>query len=226
MKPTLFIAFLLAISMVNAKQNDGSFNLNEQDSENCTLTELNALSMSEPLALNPNSLMQGDDHTTLGQFDFAFQPAGFLQFGPIVEFEFRVGESFMLGTHFRYSSLGLAYVLINDFDNTLNCFGIGFSFKHFPAVTQKNKFYYGIHTELDFGDYVGDDWYGTSRAVIPMTNVGYRFRFGSGFFINLGLFTGVYINTYDVWYEDGYEYDDSGWATFFGLAEFGLGVEF
>ena len=79
---------------------------------------------------------------------------------------------------------------------------------------------------LKFDDY--NDWYGSSAGIVMPLNIGYRFRFGSGFYINLGAFAGSYINFYDEWfdYDDYALHDESGYAHFFGYFEFGLGVEF
>ncbi|MBN2521863.1 MAG: hypothetical protein JXB24_01250 [Bacteroidales bacterium] len=168
-------------------------------------------------------------NTELGKVHLGFQPAGFLQFGPVIELGFRVGNTFVMGPHFRYTALGLAYNAVNDFENTLVCFSLGFSFKHFPAAQQKNKFYYGAGLEYEYGesdDY--DDWYGSHAGVVILTNAGYRWRFGSGFYINLGVYAGAVINIYDEWYDYDDEdlHDDSGWTQFSGYAEFGIGVEF
>jgi len=168
-------------------------------------------------------------YTELGRVHLGFQPAGFLQFGPVIELGFRVGNNFVIGPQFRYTSLGLAYNAINDFENTLLCFGFGATFKHFPATNQKNKFYYGVGFEYEYSDFDDyDDWYGSSAGVVIITNVGYRWRFGSGFYINLGAFAGAYVNIYDQWYDydDDELHDESGWTQFYGYIEFGIGVEF
>ena len=127
------------------------------------------------------------------------------------------------------TSLGLAYNAVNDFENTLVGFSVGFNFKHFPNADQVNKFYYGIGIEYAYGEFDDyNDWYGSSAGIVIPLNIGYRFRFGSGFYINLGAFAGSYINFYDEWfdYDDYALHDESGYAHFFGYFEFGLGVEF
>jgi len=157
------------------------------------------------------------DKTTLGKLSVGFQPAGFLQYGPVIDLGFRVGKKSVIGPHFRYASLGLAYNAINEFGNTFLCFGGGVSFKHFPAEHQKNKFYYGISVDLLFEEFSPDedyDYYTNTLSLIAMPNAGYRFRFGSGFYINLGLFAGLYFDMYDQI------------PGFWGCAEFALGVEF
>jgi len=168
-------------------------------------------------------------YTELGKVHLGFQPAGFLQFGPVIELGFRIGDNFVLSPQFRYTSLGLAYNVINDFENTMLCFGLGATFKHFPAKNQKNKFYYGVGFEYEYSDFDDyDDWYGSSAGMVIITNVGYRWRFGSGFYINLGAFAGAYVNIYDQWYDydDDELHDISGWTQFYGYIEFGIGVEF
>jgi hypothetical protein len=168
-------------------------------------------------------------NTMLGPVAIGFQPLGFLQFGPVLNFEFRIAHNFVIGPQFRYTALGLIFNAINDFDNTMVCFGAGVGVKHFPMADKKNKFYYGIAAEYEYGesdDY--DDWYGTTAGIVSMVNVGYRFRYNSGFYMNLGLYAGLYNNIYDEWfsYNDNDIHIDSGYTDFFGYVEFGMGFEF
>lgn len=169
----------------------------------------------------------------LGKVHLGFQPAGFLQFGPVIELHFRIGENFLLGPQVRFTSLGLAYHAVTDFEATMVGISAGASFKHFPIKNQENKFYYGFGIEWEYGETEGNDgdWYGNHGGLVFSANAGYRFRFGSGFYINLGAYAGVYQNVWDVWYyyDDDTEHiseEDDGAAHFYGYLEFGIGIEF
>jgi len=169
-------------------------------------------------------------NTMLGRIGIGFQPLGFLQFGPVVNAEVRLGKNFVIGPQFRYTPLGLLFNVVNDFDNTMQCYGIGGTVRHFPAAGKKNKFYYGVGAEYEYGWCRDEgDWYGENKGIVSMINIGYRWRYNSGFYMNLGLFTGAYINIFDKWtgYEDlSIHHDESGYARFFGYLEFTLGLEF
>ncbi len=169
----------------------------------------------------------------LGKVHLGFQPAGFLQFGPVLELHFRIGDNFVLGPQVRFTSLGLAYHAVTDFEATMVGISAGVSFKHFLNKSQENKFYYGFGIEWEYGETEGHDgdWYGNHGGLVFTANAGYRFRFSSGFYINLGAYAGVYQNVWDVWYyyDDDIEHvseDEDGIARFFGYLEFGIGVEF
>jgi len=203
--------------------------ITESVSEPVTETEKAPETKTVIVEENKASVSGSQQNTTLGPVAIGFQPLGFLQFGPVLNVEFRIGHNFVIGPQFRYNALGLVFNAINEFENTMLCFGAGVGVKHFPIPDQKNKFYYGLAVEYEYGesdDY--GDWWGTDAGIVSMVNAGYRFRYNSGFYMNLGAFAGVYYNLYDEWfdYDDNELHDDSGFMRFAGYLEFGLGFEF
>lgn len=174
---------------------------------------------------NHNTYSDSDEATELGKIHLGFQPLGFLQFGPVFELGFRVGKNFLIGPQFRYMSLGLLYMVIMDHHQTMGCYAVGGSFKHFPTYKQKNKFYYGLSVEYQYGADEGYNWHGEHAGLVLLSNTGYRFRFNSGFYMNLGLFAGTYINFLDETYRSGILYEEGGYIHFAGFMDFGLGFE-
>jgi hypothetical protein len=137
-------------------------------------------------------------------------PLGILQFGPILQMEFRTGSGFVLGPSVRFAGFGLLTHIVNDYDETdLSSMAFGFSFKGLIGPSHKpHKFYVGALTEYGWGSGRDDDYWEseyTNKYITIFANLGYRWRFRSGMFLNLGAFLGVvYV------FEDKSDYVDYG----------------
>jgi len=123
-------------------------------------------------------------------------PLGILQFGPIVQMEFRTGSGFVLGPHVRFAGFGLLTHIVNDYEETdLSSMAVGFGFKGLMGPSRTpHKFYIGAMTEYGWSGGRDDDWYETeysNKYITVFANLGYRWRFQSGMFLNLGAFLGV-----------------------------------
>lgn len=173
-----------------------------------------------------------------------FNPLGFLQFGPIVQGEFKVGPSTMIGPHVRFSGLGLLYHLVVEYDQTdFTSMAFGMDCKQFfGPKTSANKFYVGGLMEYGWGTgtndseiFVYDPNSGVSywkdvnakmkHTYLSFTaNGGYRWRF-SKMSLSVGLLAGFAQELTD-------ERTSPNPTKFsediraFAMAELGLGFEF
>ncbi len=163
---------------------------------------------------------------------FHINPLGLLQFGPIFMYESRLGTgSAYLAPYFRFGYLGVLTHLSWDADKVspLNL-GFGMMFKAYSSTDQGNAIYYGGGLEYSVGqaNYDTDTSFETQEkftGLAVLGNVGHRWRYTSGNFINLGLITGVVLTIKD---EEWYVSDDSLFATydetlFIAMLEFSFG---
>lgn len=123
-------------------------------------------------------------------------PLGILQFGPIVQMEFRTGSGFVLGPHIRFAGFGLLTHIVNDYEETdLSSMAVGFGFKGLIGPSSRpHKFFIGAMTEYGWGGGKDEDYWETeysNKYISLIANAGYRWRFQSGMFLNLGAFLGA-----------------------------------
>ncbi len=174
----------------------------------------------------------------LGKGEIEFNPLGFLQFGPIIHGAFRVGDNVFLGAHYRISSMGLLYWMIEtdlfEDEVNLNSGGIGVDFRYFFDNKQSpHRFYVGGIVEKGWGGLTGEDdvgeWESKTDYYVVAGNAGYRFRFSSGFFMNLGGYAGFSKDTKsELWYDNSSSVirENPLETTIFLMLEFALGMEF
>ena len=159
---------------------------------------------------------------------------GLLQFGPVFQGEFRLGQSkSYIGPSVRLPYLGLLYHLIvsDGFVDTVKpaALGIGLQYKYLVPKT-KGAWYVGLAGYYSFGSASGgnmyDSWEGKFANVTAMVNAGWRWRNPSKkIFIGLGILLGPSIDvlderTYSSGYTDYYKQN-----YFFGMGEFVIGWE-
>jgi hypothetical protein len=184
----------------------------------------------------------------LGRFEFEFNPVGFLQFGPIVDFGVRVGPVTFIDAHFRYPYLGVvSHLLESDvFNDTAspNTGAIGVRINNvIPLHGSMNAWYIGLVGEYTWGGSdIGDEVYSATlgrridvtytrkwKGYMVAARAGFRWRFASGFYMNLGGILGVH-NQYEATYNTPTfatpKGDDAVGVMVAGMIEFSLGVEF
>ena len=176
--------------------------------------------------------------TEFGPSYFAVNPLGLLQFGPMVEYAFKINKRAYASLNLRLSGIGLLYqaIITNGFEDYLAPWSFALGIKStglLPSQTSNNALYFGGYFELGFNWDAGDlgtsyEWESRFGTLAAASNIGYRWRFPSGFFINLGLFAGVAFEIWDTWwyvYAPGYEYEGTKEIVFFGFLEFSMGWE-
>jgi len=146
----------------------------------------------------------------MGKIALQLNPLGFLQFGPIVGVEFNIASSTFFTTQFRYQALGLLYqaVASEGFENevTFGSMAVGAGIKHFFNNSRSpHRLYIGLVTEYGWGGTRGSvgtyqEWEGRNAQINVLSNFGYRLRFRSNFFINLGAMAGASIEIKDDWW--------------------------
>ncbi|MFZ5972783.1 MAG: hypothetical protein ACOYXA_14445 [Bacteroidota bacterium] len=140
---------------------------------------------------------------------FSVNPLGVLQFGPIFQWEVQAGANSYFVPHFRYGYLGvLTHLVWTGFDDedrlSPATFGLGAGIRGFaPSQNSSNATYYGGLAEISFGkaNYgVGQPYETEERATNLglIGNVGYRWRYPSQKFLNLGLLFGAVFTISDV----------------------------
>lgn len=136
-------------------------------------------------------------------------PLGLLQFGPVLQGEFRVTRQGYFTPHIRVPYLGLLYHVINadreSDEVTVSpvALGVGAGYKNiFP--TAKGGWYFGGVVEYSFGSSEGndgDDWKSEFSNIAIMPNGGYRWRWPEkGRSISVGAYAGVYTALRDEWW--------------------------
>lgn len=174
----------------------------------------------------------------MGQSAFLFHPLGFLQFGPILEVEYRIESDLYITSHVRFSALGFLYYALasEGFENEVSpgsmALGIGVK-KYMDNPNSPNRLYFAGFAEYGWGATRGDigtqwEWEGKNAQIILASNIGYRFRYPSKFFINLGGMAGVAPGIRDDWWyidSPGDVYEGSNEINFFGMLELSFGWE-
>ena len=144
-----------------------------------------------------NNSTFANNSNSLGSSELIFHPLGFLQFGPILQYDIFLGKSLYIGPHLRFSYFGVLYhylIEMNKINPSALAFGLNIK-KLFG--NKRNKFYAGLITEYGGADGEAYSSYynGIVSAAVSyltlMLNGGYRFRSNSGFFINTGVISGI-----------------------------------
>jgi hypothetical protein len=192
-------------------------------------------------ALSAPTYAQSRDE--LGRFEFDFNPVGFLQFGPIANLGVRLGPVTFIDFHFRYSYAGLLYQVIetDGFNDTasMNCGGVGGRINNVIKLSgSPHAWYIGALGEYTWG---GSEVTGTGRNGYDVTydrtwegyaiaiHGGFRWRFSSGFYMNLGAIVGIHNQhtaSFNYPIMGYYKEDNPEGVRIFGMLEFALGVEF
>ena len=200
-------------------------------------------SLYEPIESNLSKEFTSSYYKTnqepISKIAISLNPLGFVQFGPVFNAEFRIGEDIVLNTHVRVSVLGMLTYLVKNHSDGLDDLG---GMAYGGGITKffgdkKNKPYAGILFEYDhssaiYAQYEKWEWSQTDRAIVFMFNGGYRFRFNGGIFINTGAYLGASTGLYEWEFADiSYgSYDSSPRiGTFrkpFGMLDVSLGIEF
>ncbi len=138
------------------------------------------------------------------KFAMSVNPLGFIQFGPVLSGEFGLNESTLINAHMRFSSLGLLSWVIRETDaglDELDAFAFGAGIVRFMGYNQ-NRPYIGFFLERETSNAVYasgylDEWSQDNKTTVFIFNIGYRFNFNDGFFINTGAFFGGAATTYE-----------------------------
>ncbi|MFH0977461.1 MAG: hypothetical protein V1874_16905 [Spirochaetota bacterium] len=184
-----------------------------------------------------------DKSNAMGSGEVVFHPVGFFQFGPMVDIGPRIGTSTFLDAHIRWSYAGLVYQAIetDGFENEAdpNGFGVGLKLTHFFVSSgTPHGMYIGGLFEYTWGGskYTDDEdssynWERKWKGYDVMFNIGYRWRFPSGFFMQLGGFAGFH-NQYKAEWEytnrpsDKSTHEDPEGVRLIAMIEFSIGTEF
>jgi small nuclear ribonucleoprotein (snRNP)-like protein len=135
----------------------------------------------------------------LRQMYFQFDPLGFLQIGPSAEIGYRVTPSTLVGLAVRFEGLGLLYqdIATSGFQwnaSLTNMAVEGMVYQLFSAFGI-NRWYlqgmFGIAWGSTNGVDFGGNWQGNEYHLEIAVGGGYRWRFISGFFVDLGALAGV-----------------------------------
>jgi hypothetical protein len=168
-------------------------------------------------------------------------PLGFLQFGPIVDLDFRVGANTQVGGQIRFSGLGILYHLVasegyTETDEVLtSSMAVGAGVKYFfENPDSPHRLYVGGVFEYGWGGTRGsigytNEWEGSHQYWDLLTNVGYRWRFPSNFFVNAGILTGAANTTKSEWWfikTPAQKKEDPKKIVFVIMAEVAFGFEF
>ena len=176
--------------------------------------------------------------TPIGQSEFEINILGLLQFGPIFSYDFNVAADIMVGTHLRLQGIGVLYQLIaskafEDFAAPWS-FALGFQMKYlFPNTLSNNRMFMGFFADFGLGWTSGDfdtswEWKGNHANLVIALQYGYRWRYPSGFYLNVGIMAGYSLVVWDQWYylTTPNQYETSTTTNiFFGMLEFSLGWE-
>lgn len=182
---------------------------------------------------------QNSVQTELPKSGFSLNPLGLLQFGPMLQYESRMGNSSAyLVPHLRLGYLGvLSHLVWTEGEegailSPLNI-GLGLGVRGLtPMSGNNNAMYYGGFMEYSVAKTrfdVGEPYETLESAsmLTIMFNGGYRWRFPSGRFLNLGIYAGPSLTLMDEeWYvETGELYATYNETMFIGMLELSFGWE-
>ncbi len=159
-----------------------------------------------------------EGRTDTSVFSIYLDALGFLQMGPVIGTDFNIGKENLLGIQFRLTGVGLLYTLIQP---TAYWYSMGPAItytKLFPFKKNNNRFYLCglVGTNLAF-----DQRFFALNLIIAVRS-GYRWRFDSKLFLNLGLWVGIAPNLY----HKVYYFSVGTFPTWiFGGLEFSIGFE-
>ncbi len=174
-----------------------------------------------------------------GSGEVVFNPLGFFQFGPMVDIGPRVGNSSFIDFHFRWAYAGLLYQVIESdgFENDVdtNSYGVGIRFTHLLLKPgSPHCIYIGGAFEItrggseySYSDYSSENFTREWKGRTLVFNMGYRWRFPSGFFMQLGGYAGFH-DQYEaeITYENGYSKKNPEKTRVIAMLEFSIGTEF
>ena len=184
------------------------------------------------------SIRQNVAKTPIGQTEFEINILGLLQFGPIFSYDLKIADDIMVGGHLRLQGIGVLYQLIaskafEDFAAPWS-FALGFQMKYlFPNTLSNNRMFMGFFADFGLGWTSGDfdtswEWKGNHGNLVIALQYGYRWRYASGFYLNVGIMAGYCFLVWDNWYylttPNQYEASTNP-SVFFGMLEFSLGWE-
>lgn len=184
----------------------------------------------------PQTTSAGTSGDELPRSSFNINPLGLLQFGPIFQYEGRVGERLYITPYFRYAYAGvLTHLLWTGFEEesalSPASAGVGFGLKSFAASTG-NTWYYGgaldIHwTKANYD--IGEEYETEEKGIglAPVFNVGHRWRSDHKTYVNVGLFAGVGfpLNQEERYVGTGELESTGGETTIFAMFELSFGWE-
>lgn len=175
------------------------------------------------------------------RFGLYVNPLGFVQFGPMVGMEITRNSHLIIDGHARFSSAGvLMYEISRSSSGTapykISGLGVGGGLKYL-SPSRIGGFYIGFLMEYGWQTQFYDkdeswEWQEDVNYFVTVANVGYKFRFSGGFYINTGALLGTAYVFKDEWYyTKSYYYntarhDNGSKVKPFGMLEAGLGIEF
>lgn len=167
------------------------------------------------------------------------QPLGFALWGPMVGFGYRNGTSFLFDAYIRLPRFGYAYGLVSNDPDDLGGVGIGLEAHSF--IPRRNGGWYaggmidiGYTTALYNQDALREEDYRWYTFIFGFSG-GYRFCFGQGFHLDVGVISGVllvseqdwrYSNPENSYYSSVYNYTDDGFISYFGMLVLSAGIDF
>jgi len=179
--------------------------------------------------------------TKSNRFGIYVNPLGLVQFGPMAGAEIIIHSHLVLDGHVRFSSLGaLMYVTTkNDEDGKpykISGLGVGLSIKYL-AGPRNGGFYIGmLFEEGSQEQYYAEDkdwvWQSHTQYFVAAPNLGYKFAFKNGFYVNTGVILGAAFVYKDEWHHTkNYENDSAihenpSSVKLFGMLELTLGYDF
>lgn len=166
----------------------------------------------------------------LGQLadkSFNFNPLGFLQFGPIIQYEKKVSPNSVVAPYFRYAYLGvlthLAWTGFDDGKLSPATFGVGLGLKGFSEEVGNTMYYGGFLdyniAKANYGVGDTDETQEKYAGLALISNFGYRWRKASGSYVNVGLFAGAAFTLKD---EERYVYTGELFAKYNETAIFAM----
>ena len=145
----------------------------------------------------------------LGSWYLQFDPLGFLQIGPSAEVGLRVASGTLIGAALRVEGLGLLYqdIATSGFENDASLLSTAVDvlfYQLFPAAGTNRWYLQGM---IGYGwgwtsgtNYIGA-WQGSNSHIELGVGAGYRWRYNSRFFLDVGGLAGLGIGVTDSWYQ-------------------------
>ncbi|MEP1094242.1 MAG: hypothetical protein ABJG78_03995 [Cyclobacteriaceae bacterium] len=169
------------------------------------------------------------------QSSFNVNPLGFLQFGPIFQYESKIGPTTYIVPYFRYAFAGVATHLVwtafeEDSELSASTAAVGVGVKSFAS--SGDSWYYGgildfawATARYDVSQPDATEEKATSLGLV--SNFGYRWRSDHGTYVNVGLLAGASFDLKDEerFISTGELYSDNSAVGIFGMLELSFGWE-
>ena len=176
-----------------------------------------------------------DSENPVSKFALSVNPLGFIQFGPVINFEIGLNDNVVLNTHLRFPSFGLLSYLLRSplYLDELTGIGYGLGLLYFIG-DNKSQPYLGTFIEFErteglYNREESNEHLTKNKTTAFVFNGGYRFRFSNGFYVNTGLMLGAASTKVEKIYTD-WNYSNgpnrSTDITPFGMVELVVGIEF